>query len=109
MVQIEKKDFNLLINMFFNDYFTNYLEEVIADKSNELSVVTLFKGMDYFIKLCENYNISFPYDSKRQYIESNYEDGREIFSDLQKRYEEEIVDYHSKEVSFRDLYGKLAF
>ena len=51
MIQIEEKDFNLLVNILFNDYFLDYLEEVIGDKNNELSVVTLFRGMDYFIRI----------------------------------------------------------
>ncbi|MCI8379562.1 MAG: hypothetical protein HFH72_13790 [Lachnospiraceae bacterium] len=50
MIQIDEKDFNLLVNILFNDYFLDYLEEVIGDKNNELSVVTLFRGMDYFIE-----------------------------------------------------------
>ena len=109
MIQIEEKDFNLLVNILFNDYFLDYLEEVIGDKNNEVSVVTLFRGMDYFIELCDNYNISFPYASIKQYIESNYEDGGKLFLDLQKRYDGEIIDYQSKDLSFRDIYSKLNF
>ena len=78
MIQIEEKDFNLLVNILFNDYFLDYLEEVIGDKNNELSVVTLFRG-------------------------------GKLFLDLQKRYDGEIIDYQSKDLSFRDIYSKLNF
>lgn len=37
MIQIDEKDFNLLVNILFNDYFLDYLEEVIGDKNNEFS------------------------------------------------------------------------
>lgn len=108
-MELQEQDVNVLINNFYSVYFTDYLEEVIEDHEDELSVVTLFRGMDYFISLCRKYEIDFPFSSKQEYIENTYEDGKEIYLSLQKRYESEIVDYHDREVSFCDANCKLEF
>lgn len=108
-MELQEQDVNVLINNFYSVYFTDYLEEVIEDHEDELSVVTLFRGMDYFIGLCQKYGINFPFSSKQDYIESTYEDGKEIYLLLQKRYDSEIVDYHDREVSFCDANCKLEF
>ena len=109
LIELHEKDVNVLLNNFYSVYFSDYLEEVIEDHENELSVVTLFRGMDYFISLCQKYEIDFPFSSKREYIESVYEDGIEIYLMLQKRYDSEIIDYYAQEISFREANSKLEF
>ena len=109
LIELHEKDVNVLLNNFYSVYFSDYLEEVIEDHENELSVVTLFRGMDYYISLCQKYEIDFPFLSKREYIESTYEDGTEIYLMLQKRYDSEIIDYHDREISFCEANSKLEF
>lgn len=108
-MELQEQDVNVLLNHFYSAYFVDYLEEVIADDACELSVVTLFRGMDFFFRLCEKYKIDFLYSSKEDYLIKNYENGQGIYMDLRKRYDEEIVQYHDKEIDFCEAYGKLKF
>ena len=62
MIQLETKQFNVLLNFFFSDFFCEGLEKAIEDE--EVSVVTTFRGMDYFLKLVKDHNIEFPYTTK---------------------------------------------
>lgn len=103
MIQLEEKQFNVLLNFFFTQFFCDGLENAIKDK--EISVVTTFRGMEYFLKLVEEHNINFPYKTIKEYITRTYEEGEEIYSRLCERYKEEILYYSQKEKSFEDMFG----
>lgn len=103
MIELKEKQFNVLLNFFFSQFFCDGLENVIKDK--EISVVTIFRGMEYFLKLVEEHNIDFPYKTIKEYITHTYEDGEEIYSGLSERYIEEFRYYSPKEQSFEDMFG----
>lgn len=107
MIQLEMKQFNVLLNFFFSDFFCEGLEKAIEDE--EVSVVTTFRGMDYFLKLVKDHNIEFPYTTIREYITHTYSGGEEIYAMLLQRYNTEIRDYHQKEKSFEDMFGDVHF
>lgn len=109
MLEMDEKDVNVFLNLFYSYYFVDYFEEVLSDQDNELSVVTLFRGRDYFLEICKKYSIHFPYSDKKEYVEKNYEDGAMLFSELEQRYKEEWAYYQDKEVSFVESNCKLAF
>lgn len=107
MIQLEDKQFNVLLNFFYSQFFCEGLENAIKDE--EISVVTTVRGMEYFLELVEEHNLDFPYKTIQEYITKNYNDGEEIYSKLCERYEEEIRYYSQKETSFEDLFGSLEF
>ena len=107
MINVEDVKFYTLLKFFFTDFFCDYLEEAIDD--DEKSVVTLFKGMDFFFKLVEECNIDFPYNTIEEYITKTYSDGEEIYKKLSIKYEEEIKYYKGKEKDFEEIYGNLNF
>lgn len=103
MIQLEEKQFNVLLNFFFTQFFCDGLENVIRDK--EISVVTTFRGMEYFFELVEEHNIEFPYKTIEEYITRTYEDGEEIYSELCERYKKEFRYYTQKEKTFEEMFG----
>lgn len=103
MIQLEEKQFNVLLNFFYSQFFCEGLENTMKDK--EVSVVTTFKGMEYFLKLVEEHNIDFPYKTIKEYIIQTYEEGEEIYLRLSERYKEEILYYSQKDKSFEDMFG----
>lgn len=107
MIQLEDKQFNVLLNFFYSQFFCEGLENAIKDK--EVSVVTTFRGMEYFLKLVEEHNIEFPYKTIQEYIIQNYDDGEEIYSSLCERYEEELAFYSQKERTFEEMFGNIDF
>lgn len=107
MIQLDRKQFNVLLNFFFSDFFCEGLEKAIEDE--EVSVVTIFRGMEFFFKLVKEHNIDFPYITIKEYITHTYSGGEEIYTMLLQRYNDEISDYHQKEKSFEDMYGNIKF
>ena len=103
MIQLEEKQFNVLLNFFYSQFFCEGLENAINDE--EVSVVTTFKGMEYFLKLVEEHNIDFPYKTIKEYIIQTYEEGEDIYLRLSERYKEEILYYSQKDKSFEDMFG----
>ena len=103
MIQLEEKQFNVLLNFFYSQFFCEGLENAIKDE--EISVVTTFRGMEYFLKLVEEHNIDFPYKTIKEYIIQTYEEGEDIYLRLSERYKEEILYYSQKEKSFEDMFG----
>lgn len=105
MIQLEEKQFNVLLNFFYSQFLCEGLENAINDE--EVSVVTTFKGMEYFLKLVEEHDINFPYKTIKEYIVQNYDEGEEIYLRLSERYKEEILYYSQKDKSFEDMFGCL--
>ncbi|SFQ48132.1 hypothetical protein SAMN02910358_02377 [Lachnospiraceae bacterium XBB1006] len=108
MINIRRKDFNVLVNFFYSEFFCDYLEEVISDLDDEKSVVTLFKGMEYFIEMMKEYGIEVPFCSIKDYLEQNYEDGNKLFLQLKERYDKEQADYQVDE-EFGEMFGSIDF
>lgn len=109
MIQLKEKTFYTLLQCFYSDYFCDYLEKAVADEQEEVSVVALFRGMEFFLSLVKEQGIDFPYASVEEYITKTYEDGKEMYETLLKRYHCEAEIYHGKEQSFEELFGRLAF
>lgn len=107
MIQLEEAKFYTLLKFFFSDFFCDYLEEAIDDE--EKSVVTLFRGMEFFLDLVKEQKISFPYTTIEEYVTQTYADGKEIFEKLTAKYEQELKEYHNKDKSFEELYGNIDF
>ena len=103
MIYLKDKQFNVLLNFFYSQFFCEGLENAIKDE--EVSVVTTFKGMEYFFELVEEHNIDFPYKTIKEYIIQTYEEGEEIYLRLSERYKEEILYYSQKDKSFEDMFG----
>ena len=109
MVQLKEKTFYTLLQFFYSDFFCDYLEKAVADAEEEVSVVTLFRGMEFFFNLVKEQGIDFPYTSIEEYIVKTYSDGKEMYEKLLERYDREIKDYHGKEKSFEEMFGRLEF
>lgn len=107
MIHLEEKQFNVLLNFFYSQFFCEGLENAIKDE--EVSVVTTFRGMEFFLKIVEEHNIGFPYKTIKECIIQNYDEGTEIYSNLCERFEEESLYYLQKERSFEDMFGSLEF
>lgn len=103
MIHLRDKEFNVLLNFFYSQFFCEGLENAINDE--EVSVVTTFKGMEYFLKLVEEHTIDFPYKTIKEYIIQTYEEGEDIYLRLSKRYKEEILYYSQKDKSFEEMFG----
>jgi len=103
VIQLEEKQFYVLLGFFYSAFFCEGLEKAFEDE--EVSVVTTFRGMDFFLKLIKEHNIDFPFATIKEYITQTYNEGEEIYSRLLERYEKEIRDYSSKEKSFDDMFG----
>lgn len=109
MVQIGEEKFYTLLKFFFSDFFCEGLERVASDEKEEVSVVTLFRGMEFFFNLVKEQRIDFPYTSIEEYIVKTYSDGKEMYEKLLERYDREIKEYHGKEKSFEEMFGRLEF
>ena len=107
MIQIEETKFYTLLKFFFSEFFCDYLEEAI--ESEEKSVVTLFRGMDFFFEIIEEQGIAFPYKTKKEYITQTYFDGEDIYKSLSEKYDKEIIDYKPSEKTFEEIFGNLKF
>lgn len=103
-IEIEEKKLMTLLKIFYADYFDDYLNHMIIG-DEEQSVVTLFKGMDFFIELTKELKINFNYETIKDYIISEYENGEEIYNNLKKQYDLEITKYMDKEKKFEDIFG----
>ena len=103
MIHLKDKQFNVLLNFFYSQFFCEGLENAIKDE--EISVVTTFRGIEYFLKLVEEHNIDFPYKTIKEYIIQTYEEGEDIYLRLSERYKEEILYYSQKDKSFEDMFG----
>ena len=107
MVQIKDEKFYTLLQFFFSDFFCEGLEKAVADE--EVSVVTLFRGMEFFFELVKEQGIVFPYGSIEEYITKTYSDGKAMYGKLSERYDREIRGYHGKEKRFEEMFGKTEF
>lgn len=105
MIQIREEKFYTLLRFFFSDFFCEGLEKAVADE--EVSVVTLFRGMEFFFDLVKEQGIEFPHMSIEDYITKTYSDGEVMYKKLSERYEREIKEYHGKEKSFGEMFGRL--
>lgn len=109
MIQLEDAKFYTLLKFFFSDFFCDYLEEAMEDEDDEKSVVTLFRGMEFFLDLVKEQKISFPYTTIEEYVTKTYADGNEIYEKLITKYEQELTQYQNKEKSFEEVYGNVDF
>ena len=109
MIQLKDERFYTLLQFFFSDFFCEGLEKAVADEKEEVSVVTLFRGMEFFFEQVKEQEIAFPYTSIEDYITKTYCDGKEMYEKLLERYECEIKEYHGKEKSFEEMFGKQEF
>ena len=109
MIQLKEEKFYTLLCCFYSDYFCDYLEKAVADEKEEVSVVTLFRGMEFFFELVKEQGIEFPYESIEDYVIKTYNDGAEMYEKLLRRYERESKGYHGKDKSFEELFGRLNF
>ncbi|MBR6537502.1 MAG: hypothetical protein IKT67_09905 [Lachnospiraceae bacterium] len=109
MIQLEEKKFYTLLRFFFSDFFCEGLEKAVADEEEEVSVVTLFRGMEFFFDLVKEQGIEFPYESIEEYVVKTYRDGKEMYEKLKERYGREIKEYHGREKSFEEIYGNSFF
>lgn len=109
MIRIKEEKFYTLLKFLFSDFFCDYLEKAVEDEEEEVSVVTLFRGMEFFFDLVGEQGIEFPYASIEEYIVKTYSDGKEMYEKLSERYEREIKEYHGKEKTFEEIYGDVDF
>ena len=104
LVTIDKKDFKYFISRLYDEYFEDYIYEVLWDEDNEKSVVVLFEGMNYCIKLCEKYGFHLPFKSIKEYFINDFEDGENLYNNLNKRYIEEDKIYNYENKDFRERF-----
>ena len=71
--------------------------------------MNLFSGIEFFFELLKKQGIEFPYESIEDYVINTYSDGAAMYEKLLNRYECEIKEYHGKEKSFEELFGRLVF
>ncbi|AEV67767.1 hypothetical protein [Acetivibrio clariflavus] len=109
MIQINEEKFYTLLKFFFSQFFCDDLEKAIEDENEEVSVVTLFKGMEFFFDLVKEYNIDFPYSTIREYIINTYSDGESVYEKLAEKYHREIEIYQPKDKSFEEIFGDTQF
>lgn len=107
MIQLKEEKFYTLLQFFFSDFFGEGLEKAVADE--EISVVTLFRGMEFFFDLVKEQGIAFPYETIAEYITETYRDGKTMYAKLIDRYNREIDEYHGKEKTFEEIYGNVDF
>ena len=104
LVTIEKKDFKYFISQLYDEFFEDYVYEVIGDEEDEKSVVVLFEGMNYCIDLCKKYGFHLPFNSIKEYFITEFEDGEIIYNNLYKRYLEEDKIYNYENKDFRERF-----
>ena len=107
MIELEDTKFYTLLNYFYSNFFVDYLERAFHDE--DVSVVTLFHGMEFFLELVREKGIEFPCQSIEEYITRTYEGGDVLYSQLLQRYNEEIKNYYNKEKTFEQIYGNCDF
>ena len=107
MIHLKEERFYTLLRFFFSDFFCEGLEKAVADEKEEISVVTLFRGMEFFFDLVREQGIELPYTSIEEYIVKTYSDGKEMYEKLSERYEREIKAFHGKEKSFEEMFGRV--
>lgn len=105
-ISIEQKKLFALMNIFYSDYFERYLYEMI-NGNPEKSVVTLFKGMNFYISLQKELNIKSDFQTIEEFLIKEFEDGKKIYSKLLDDYNEEIKIYTDKEKNFEEIFGEL--
>lgn len=105
MYTIDDTDLFVLLNHFYSTYFVDYLEAVLADEGEELSAVTLFQGMHYFIDLCTRLKIELPFEDIKQYVERNYQEGGKLFDNLYGKYTKELREFPNSNVSLKENFG----
>lgn len=105
MIQLKEEKFYTLLSFFFSDFFCDYLQEAIDDEGEEVSVVTLFKGMEFFLDLVKEYHLDFPYHTIRDYIVDTYDDGEAVYNKLAEKYEQEIKIYTPRDKTFEEIFG----
>lgn len=109
MIQLKEEKFYTLLQFFFSDFFCEGLEKAVADEEEEVSVVTLFRGMEFFMELVKEQGIAFPYKSIEDYITKTYSEGKEMYAKLLERFECEMKEFHGNEKTFEEKFGKLEF
>ena len=105
-MNLELKDFNVLLNNFYNYYLVDYLEEVVSDENEELSAVLLINALEYFIELCERTSIKIPFYDLESYLKLNYSDYEEIYNNIMEKYRKEKSIYQGK-IDFREEFSEL--
>lgn len=105
-MNLESKDFNVLLNNFYNYYLVDYLEEVISDENEELSAVLLINSFEYFLELCERTGIKIPFNDLESYLKLNYSDYEEIYKNIVEKYRKEKSIYQCK-MDFREEMSEL--
>lgn len=105
-MNLELKDFNVLLNNFYNYYLVDYLEEVVSDDNEELSAVLLINALEYFIELCERTSIKIPFYDIESYLKLNYSDYEEIYNNIMEKYRKENSIYQGKN-DFREEFSEL--
>lgn len=105
-MNLELKDFNVLLNNFYNYYLVDYLEEVVSDENEELSAVLLINALEYFIELCERTIIKIPFYDLESYLKLNYSDYEEIYNNIMEKYRKENSIYPGKN-DFREEFSEL--
>ena len=103
-IGIDEKKLTALLTIFYAEYFDKYLNEMI-EGDEEQSVVTLFKGMEFFLETVKELDIDFGYKTVEEYIVKEYENGEEVFRKLKKEYDMEYEYYEDKEREFEDIFG----
>lgn len=105
-ISIDKKKVIALMNIFYANYFERYLYEMI-DGNAEKSVVTLFKGMNFYIKLQNELNIKSNFKTIEEFLIQEFEDGKNIYDKLFENYTNELQIYKDKDKDFEDIFGEL--
>lgn len=105
-MNLELKDFNVLLNNFYNYYLVDYLEEVVSDENEELSAVLLINALEYFIELCERTSFKIPFYDLESYLKLNYSDYEEIYNNIMEKYRKENSIYQGKN-DFREEFSEL--
>lgn len=103
-ILIGEKKLTTLLKLFYSNYFDEYLNHMI-DGDEEQSVVTLFKGMDFFFDIIKELGVKFQYQNKKDYIVKEYENGEIIYENLKRQYELELMYYIDKDKNFEDIFG----
>lgn len=105
-MNLELKDFNVLLNNFYNYYLVDYLEEVVSHENEELSAVLLINALEYFIELCERTSIKIPFYDLESYLKLNYSDYEEIYNNIMEKCRKENSIYQGKN-DFREEFSEL--
>lgn len=105
-ISVDEKKLVALMQVFYSDYFETYLHQMI-EGDEEKSVVTLFKGMEFFLDLQKELNINYEYENIKDFLVSEYEDGEDIYKNLKAKYDIEINEYIDKDKKFEEIFGEI--